>query len=146
MFDYTRDKAVEALRSGSKTAILEGLIPVVMAGGGPDRPTGGTLLSILLHSAEKAGLDAAALFAYGAQFAADEEAVARIRGFPSLPPEMRCIARFGMRERRTPDGLTYEHAVEAMARPRWWDKLLGRRRVSKEKVLEDLRRVEERYR
>ena len=142
MFEYTRDKAVEARRTGSKAAVIEGLIPVVMAGGRPDNPTGGFLLSILLRSAEASGLNARDLFEYAAQYATDDEAAAQIRGFPLLPPGMRGIARFGLRERRTPQGVTYEHAAESMMRSSWWGRLIGRRRVSREELFNPLRELE----
>jgi len=143
MYEYTRDKAVEARRTGSETAIIEGLIPVVMAGGRSDTATGGSLLSMLFRSAETSQLNTSDLFAHAAQFATDEESGAQIRGFPLLSPKMRSIARFGIRERRTREGVIYETPGEWMARPRWWDKLIGRRRASHADTLEVLRRIEE---
>lgn len=133
---YTQEKAVEAMRTGSKTAVIEGLVPVVMAGGRSDTRTGGALLSLLLHSAERSGLDARELFGYAAQFASDPAAAAQIRDYPLLPRKLTDIARYGFHERKTPQGLTYEHAVESMSRPSWWDKLLLRRRGSRETTLQ----------
>ncbi|SPF54402.1 hypothetical protein SBA4_6360003 [Candidatus Sulfopaludibacter sp. SbA4] len=143
MYDYTRDKAVEGRRTGSRSAIVEGLIPVVMAGGRSDRMTGGSLMAMLCRSAEKTGLDAPEIFAYGAQFATDERSRDQIRDFPSLSPEMKDIARAGFHEKKTPEGPTYEHQTEAMARPRWWDWLLRRRRPNPDDTLATLRAIEE---
>lgn len=145
MAEYTRDKAVEGMRTGSKIPIIQGLIPVVMAGGRCDSPTAGSLLSLLLHGAEKCGIDALQMFGYAAQFAADPEAAAQIRDYPLLPRNLIDIKRYGYHERKTPDGLTFEHATEAMSRPRWWDKLLFRKRVSREKIEQGLREWEERW-
>lgn len=142
MSQFSRDKAVEGVRNRSRTAIVEGLIPVAMAGGRSDNFTGGSLLSMLFHSAEKSGLDAEEAFAYAAQFATDEESATQIREFPRLPPKMRSIERFGFHERKTPDGVTYEQMVEAMGRPRWWDRLIGRRRVTREDTLRTMREFE----
>jgi hypothetical protein len=135
MYEYSKDKAVEGIRNRSRAAIVQGLMAVVVAGGRSDNPTGGSLLSMLLRSAEKSGLDAQEAFAYAAEFAADGESGTQIRAFPLLPSEMRSIERYGFHERKTPDGVVYEHMTEAMMRPRWWDKLTGRRRVTKEKAL-----------
>ncbi len=145
--EYTEEKAVEARRTGSGSALMDGLIPVVMAGGRSDNLTGGPLLSILHRSAEKSGLNARELFSSAAQFAVDEDSGAQIRGFPLLPPEMRDIERFGMHERKTPEGVVYEMLSEWMSRPRWWDKLVGRRRrrVTREEILKELRETEESY-
>lgn len=134
MAGYTRQKAAEGLRSASKDAILQGLIPVVMAGGRSDTRTGGSLLALLLHSAERTGVDAVALFAFAAKLATDEDAAEQIRDFPSLPRSTRGIERFGYHERSTPEGATYEHSAEAMLRPRWYDRFLGRRRRSPDEV------------
>jgi hypothetical protein len=143
MAEYTRDKAVEGMRSGSKVLIIQGLIPVVMAGGRCDSPTAGSLLSLILHSAEKCGLDAREIFGYAAQFADDPKAAVQMRDYPLLPRNLSDIKRYGYHERKTPDGLTFEHPVEAMSRPRWWDKLLLRKRVSREKIEQGLREWEE---
>ncbi len=144
---YTKEKAVEARRTGSGSAVMEGLIPVVMAGGRSDNLTGALLLSILHRSAEKSGLNARELFSSAAQFAIDKDSEAQIRGFPLLPPEMLDIERFGMHERKTSEGVIYETLSEWMSRPRWWDKLVGRRRprVTREELLKSLRETEESY-
>jgi len=128
---YSLDRAAEGRRTGSKDVITAGLVPVVMAGGRSDTRTGGLLLSLLLNSAERSGLDGHALFADAAQLATSEASRAQIRGFPSLPPELRGIARFGFRERQTPAGVVYEEPGQWMVRPRWWDKLLGLRRAER---------------
>jgi hypothetical protein len=134
MAEYSREKAVEGLRSASRDAILQGLVPVVMASGSSDTKTGGMLLALLLHSAERTGVNAFELFAFAADLATNEDSSSQIRNFPHLPVSSRGIARYGFRERRTPDGLTYEDGFEAMNRPRWFDKLIGRKRVSRATV------------
>jgi hypothetical protein len=124
---YTWGKALEARRTGSRQALIQGLIPVVMAGGRSDTGTGGQLLSLLYNSAEKTGLDAEELFAYGAQFATNEESQRQIRDFPTLPPELRDIRRWGVREAETPDGVVYQQPHEWMIPRRrgLWQKLRG---------------------
>ncbi len=128
--EYTHDKAVSVLRTGSRQAVIEGLIPFVMAGGRSDTRTGGELLSLMLHSVERAGLEASDLFARVARLAVTEESAAQLREFPNADPSHRAIERFGFHERKTPEGITYEHQVEAMSRPRWYDRFIGRRRKS----------------
>jgi hypothetical protein len=142
MFQYSKDKAAEAIRNRPSEAIAQGLMAVVVAGGRSDNVTGGSLLSMLLHSSEKSGLDSKEAFAYAAQFAADPVSGTQIREFPLLPAKMRGIDRFGFVERNTRDGVTFEHMVEAMGRPRWWDKLTGRRRYTMEDTLRQLREHE----
>jgi hypothetical protein len=141
MFRYTNSKAVEGRRTRSAQTLLDGLIPVIMAGGKASTATAGLLLSILLRSALIAGVDAQELFSRGASLAWDETVAEGIRGFPLLPPELRDIARFGVQERKTKGGVIYEHVVDALFRPRWWDRLLRRRRPQREgvvKILEDI--------
>ena len=88
------------------------------------------------------GLDAVEVFEYAAQFATDEESGRQIREFPRLSPETRSIERWGFHERKTSDGVTYEHMVEAMGRPRWWDRLTGRQRVTREDALRTMKHFE----
>lgn len=124
---FTESKAVEVRRTRSNDALIQGLIPIVMAGGRSDTRTGAFVLSLILDSAQKSGLDAAALFAYAAQFAISEESAAQIRGFPSLPPALRDIRRFGIREKQTPEGVIYQMPGEQKLS--WWHKWLWRQRL-----------------
>jgi hypothetical protein len=143
MADYTLEKAVEGRRTGSKDSVLQGLIPVVMAGGRADTRTGGMLLAVLLHSAQKTGLKADQIFAEGARFATDPQTIAQIRDFPSLTATLSAIERFGYHERSTAEGVTYEHHVEALFRPKWYDWILKRRRRTYEEVeMENRKRMD----
>jgi hypothetical protein len=89
--------------------------------------TGGTLLCVLLRSAEATGLDAQELFASASDLSTEEQPREHIREFPSLPIEMRSLSRFGAHEAQTPEGVTYLSPSAWMRRPRWWEKLIGRR-------------------
>jgi hypothetical protein len=138
MGEYTIEKAVEGLRTGSPDAILDGLIPVVMAGGNAHRPTRAMLLSLVLHSAEKAGLNSRELFVYAADLMFDEAQAARVRGFPDAPGHT--IACWGYSEHKIPEGLTYRRAAEAPDRLTWWDRhVLGKRvdRATQLRLLRD---------
>jgi hypothetical protein len=142
MAQYAQAQAVEARRTRSAEAIMAGLVPVVIAGGAPTTATVGSLLAMLLRSAEVAGLDARELFSRAAEFGPDEAAADGIRSFPLLPPQLRDISRFGLRETKTQEGVIYQHQAEAQRRPRWWDRLTGRKPVTREDVLETLRKIE----
>lgn len=143
MAEYSRYKAAEVRRTGSSVALLQGLIPVAIAAGQTlNTPTGRFLLAMLLHSALSSGLDGRYLFAQAAEYAASTTVAEQLRAFPDLPAEERSIGRWGVRERKDRDGITYEHAADDYLRPRWWDKLLGRHRPTKEDLLNQLRSME----
>jgi hypothetical protein len=126
MFHYTWAKAIEARRTGSRDALLQGLIPVVMAGGRSTTATGATLLCVLLRSAEATGLGADELFASAADLSTEGQSREQIRQFPSLPVEMRSLSRVGVHEVQTPEGASYLNPTDWKRRPRWWEKLIGR--------------------
>jgi hypothetical protein len=127
MATFTEAKALDGRRTGSRDTILQGLIPVVIAGGNPCTRTGGMLCSLILNSALKTHVDAAELFEYAARLATDEAAARRLRAFPGWPAPQRDIERWGFHEQPTPDGVIYEHLVESHG-GHWYDKLLGRRK------------------
>jgi hypothetical protein len=147
MFAYSRYKATEATRTRSQTSVMDGLIPVVMGGGGSWTATGGFLMAILFRSAELAGLDATRLFAVAAELAVSDEQINDVKQFPMASPEYRSLKRFGALERFTPEGVVYDMPGEQPHRRTWWDRIRGRRRViSKAETWKFMREVEKDWR
>lgn len=143
MFDYTRSKANEALRTRTRTALLDGIIPVVMAGGDPGTVTVGFLLTILLDAAVKSGVNTSDLFDSAARVCPDEDRAQKIREFPKLPKHLTSLQRYGVREAITPKGVVYQDVTE---RPlTWWQRLRGRKQIRRAEVIKMMRESEQHY-
>lgn len=127
MFGYARRQAEEARRSGSREAIVNGLVSVILGRGSSGSATAGFLLAILLRSCEAAGMDAYAVFEEASQSAVDDLQRADFMRFLSLPPAMRGLSRFGAIERTSGGEVRYYLPFEEGRPVSWFTRILGRR-------------------
>ncbi len=132
---FAKRTAERARETHAADTLREAFIPVVMAGGRADSRTGGFLFSILLRTAEALGLDGRSLFAEMAALAVSAEATAELKTFPTLSDELTRIQSWGVKERSVNGRFEYEAPGDAASRSRWWERLIGRRRPSKEEML-----------
>ncbi|HKA01193.1 MAG TPA: hypothetical protein VKE70_31990 [Candidatus Solibacter sp.] len=138
MAQYTHEKADEALNTGARNTVIHALVPVAIAGGNADRPTGASLLSLVLHASRKAGISSREVFAYAAGLMPDEEQAAKVREFPLRGPA-NGIRSWGYSVSETPDGLRFKHAKEAPEKLTWWDRYVLGKRVTRAQQLEGVR-------
>jgi hypothetical protein len=141
--EYTKHQSLIGRQSRSRDCLLDGLTAIVIANGTSTSATGGTLLSFIYRSCEAVGIDAVRLFAEAAVVGTDETSVKDIAEFPHLPEELRGIERFGFREVKTAEGVSYVHKALYVSRfQAFWDWLRGRKRLTDREVQEILQRGE----